>query len=174
MSAQNPPQVEPPRRPEQFPPSGPGSLPGPWNRIAARLFDLLVLGIPGMALMIPFVDFSATDLTEMTADVPLWAVIAAAFVPFVYDAVFVASLGRTPGKMLLGTRVVRYVDGRKPTVSQAILRSVTPVFGNLVSLGFPLGGLLVFWEPVVYFSTFFDPLRRGLHDKAGGTIVIHD
>ncbi|NLA36838.1 MAG: RDD family protein [Actinobacteria bacterium] len=174
MTAPNPSPVEPPRRPDQFPQSGRGSLPGPWTRIGARLFDLLVLGIPGMALMLPFVDFSATDLTAMTGDIPLWAVIAAAFVPFVYDAVFVALVGRTPGKMLLGTRVVRYVDGTKPTVSQAILRSVTPVFGNLVSLGFPLGGLLVFWEPVVYFSTFWNPLRRGLHDKAAGTIVIHD
>ena len=149
MAAPEPPPYTPPRSPDQFPVSGPWSLPRLLVRVGARLLDMVIFGIPMAAIAIPFIDLGA-ERADMFDDLPLWAVIAAAFVPFVYDFVSVAMFGRTIGKLAFGMKVVRY----------------------LVGLGFPLGGLLNFWEPIVYSSTAYSPIRRGLHDRAAGTIVV--
>lgn len=165
---------EPPRRPEQFPPTGAGSLPSVGIRFAARLFDGLIIAVISVPLVLPHLDLYESDVAKMLGDMPLWATIAMPFVPFLYEFIMLLVAGRTFGKMLFGTRVVRYVDGRKPTPTQAFFRAMTPALGGIVSLGFLLGGLLRLWEPVVYLSVMFHPIRRGLHDLAAGTIVIHD
>lgn len=132
---------------------------------------MVIFGIPIGVMAFPFVDLSG-DSADAFADLPLWVVIAAAFVPFVYDFISVALFGRTIGKLAFKLKVVRYVDGGRVGPTQAALRAVTPIFGNLVGLGFPLGGLFRLWEPIVYSSTAYSLIRRGLHDRAAGTIVV--
>jgi uncharacterized RDD family membrane protein YckC len=68
--------------------------------------------------------------------------------------------GRTPGKWIMGLRVVRR-DGRRVTLNQATLR----LFGYVLS-ALPLyAGFL--WVLV-------DPRRRAWHDRLAGTRVIYD
>ncbi len=85
---------------------------------------------------------------------------------FVYETVMIAMLGRTVGKMALGTRVVRLVDGRRPGWSEAAMRALVPLaFGAIPKIG-------VFLGVMVYSLAMWNPLRQGLHDKAAGTLVV--
>ena len=60
--------------------------------------------------------------------------------------------------------------GSKPTIEQAALRCLLPTAAGMIALVVtqqPLIGAMV-----VFASAFFNPLRRGWHDEAGGTIVV--
>lgn len=75
-----------------------------------------------------------------------------------YAAWFTGSTGQTPGKMLLGLRVVE-TDGRAPGYLRALLRAGLGALGS-VALG--LGAL----------PLFFDPARRAFHDRLLRTRVV--
>lgn len=72
---------------------------------------------------------------------------------------FWAERQATPGKMLLGLRIVDAGDGGPPGMRALVLRYV----GYLVSaLPLCLGYLWVLW----------DPRRQGWHDKMANTVVV--
>jgi uncharacterized RDD family membrane protein YckC len=73
-----------------------------------------------------------------------------------YDATLCALTGRTPGKALLGLRVVR-TDGRPVSLPSALVRALLLV---IVTVG-------TLWSIV-------DRRHQGLHDKVAGTVVIYD
>ena len=77
----------------------------------------------------------------------------------VYSIVCHLALGRSLGKLLMGTEVVRSKDGGKPEASQFILRSLVSVVGSLFA------GLAV-------FSPLLSAKSRGIHDVLSGTTVI--
>jgi uncharacterized RDD family membrane protein YckC len=112
--------------------------------IGTRL-GLLAAGAP-----FPSVDLVTALLVPCLA---LWLVLAG-----VYIVYFTHAGGRTPGKMLMGIRVVG-ADDADPTWSQAALRPL----GYLLSL-LPLGlGFLMAAVP---------PGKRALHDLLTGTRVV--
>lgn len=75
-----------------------------------------------------------------------------------YETVFIAGFGTTPGKYLLGMRVVG-LDGRRVGFLAAALR----FFGRLLcEFPFYLG----------YLTILFRGDRRGLHDLLSGTLVV--
>jgi uncharacterized RDD family membrane protein YckC len=65
----------------------------------------------------------------------------------------------TPGKLVLGLRIVDADTGGTPPVSRLVIRYV----GYLVS-AIPLG--------LGYLWAIWDPRRQGWHDKMAGTLVI--
>lgn len=85
-----------------------------------------------------------------------------------YRVVTTARWGAGIGKYLLGLRVaVRTPDGLqlvRPGWSRAWRRWAVPQAPGLIPL--PGTGLLA------YLPAFRDPLRRGLHDRAAGTVVV--
>ena len=89
----------------------------------------------------------------------------------VYEVVLVVARGQTLGKIALGTRVVDDVSGRIPTMWQAATRGVVPLAGVLVDVALGIAAVGVFWVLAVYGSLLFDERRRGVHDKAAGTVV---
>jgi uncharacterized RDD family membrane protein YckC len=89
-------------------------------------------------------------------------------VAFVYYVTMIALLGRTVGKLALGTRVVRLVDGGRPGWPEAVMRALVPLsLGAIPRVGVYLGVL-------VYSIALWNPLRQGLHDKAAGTLVVRN
>jgi uncharacterized RDD family membrane protein YckC len=65
----------------------------------------------------------------------------------------------TPGKLVLGLRIVDADTGATPPLSRLVIRYV----GYLVS-AIPLG--------LGYLWAIWDPRRQGWHDKMAGTLVI--
>lgn len=72
---------------------------------------------------------------------------------YLYHIIFIAALGRTPGKMLLGLWVVDG-QGNKPGLTPLILRELIGIVG--------------------IFGALADPERRGWHDRIGGTWVVRN
>ncbi|UFN47294.1 RDD family protein [Roseomonas sp. OT10] len=72
---------------------------------------------------------------------------------------FWAGRGATPGKWIMGLRIVDAATGGAPSMGQLVLRCL----GYVVSaLAMGLGYLWVLW----------DPRRQGWHDKLGRTLVV--
>lgn len=155
---------------DDFPESGTNALATITQRAWARTLDSLLVFFVALTLLnsIP-VDLGdpAEDARILLVFAGLWIVVSAA-----YDAVLVATLGTTVGKFVLGTRVARYVDGARPTWGQAALRGLVPVV--------PIAALASFVPPLywlvasggVYLTALANPLGRGWHDLAGGSVVI--
>ncbi len=127
------------------------------ERAEAVAVDLLVLGaISGVVAY-----FAAR-----VAQVPLVGLLPGVsyFVAFLvgigllYATCFTGATGQTPGKMLVGLRVVD-THGSPPGAARALSRSVLALLG-LACLG--LGAVPI----------FLDPARRAAHDRIVGTRVI--
>jgi uncharacterized RDD family membrane protein YckC len=82
-----------------------------------------------------------------------------ALIAVAYCLVFWTWRGQTPGKMLLGIKIVR-IDGSPLTFGRAILRLFMgyPISGMVFGLGFLWIGL--------------DSRKQGWHDKIAGTYVV--
>jgi uncharacterized RDD family membrane protein YckC len=74
---------------------------------------------------------------------------------------FWAERQATPGKMVLGLRIVDAETGGVPPIGRLVLRYV----GYLVS-ALPLG--------LGYLWAIWDSRRQGWHDKMAGTLVVRD
>ena len=77
----------------------------------------------------------------------------------VYCAGFWSLIGRTPGMMLLGLRVVT-VDDRPPGVLRSTVRALCYFVSAILLLGF-------LWIAV-------DRRNQAFHDKIAGTFVVYD
>jgi uncharacterized RDD family membrane protein YckC len=89
-------------------------------------------------------------------------VVATAFIAVViiaYHIFFIVFAGQTPGKALLGLRVVS-LDGKRLGYGKAILRL----------LGYFISGIPLY---LGFFWVIFDDRRQAWHDKIAGTCVIY-
>lgn len=90
---------------------------------------------------------------------PLTGSLVAIIYLFLYHALFVTVVGQTPGKLLMGLRVLTTSGGRVP-FWRAGLRFV----GYFISMVFLFLGFI--WVLV-------DDRRQGWHDKIAGTYVVY-
>ena len=134
------------------------------QRVLARLVDVLVIGAPVFLLILMTSDFNEDAGTVRT---PLWAQLVATGVSAVYEVVLTHLRGQTVGKHALNIKVVRVTDGRPPDWTASIMRYLLPLLPALV----PVPGVFLL-SPIIYLVAIIDPLRRGWHDRAAGTIVV--
>ncbi|MEP7112923.1 MAG: RDD family protein [Ilumatobacteraceae bacterium] len=133
------------------------------RRIGGLALDQILVALP-VVLVVIAVGYTPSD--TVTSKSLLAFNIALTSVAFVYETVMIAVVGRTVGKIALGTRVVRLVDGGRPGWSEATMRALVPLsLGAIPRVGVFLGVL-------VYSLALWNPLRQGLHDKAAGTLVV--
>jgi uncharacterized RDD family membrane protein YckC len=134
--------------------------------VAQRIGGALVDGLlTSMVVVVPLLLglIRADDFEKGLSPgwVPLLVVFGAA-----YTIVPVAIWGQTLGKLAVGTRVVAESDGTLPGWRRSVIRWAVPgIAGRL-----PYVGLWV--SLAVMASLVLDKRRRGLHDKAAGTIVV--
>jgi uncharacterized RDD family membrane protein YckC len=131
------------------------------SRFLAYFIDIAVLTVTIVALgwfINAISDLFPLDIIPGGAFRILLASLAAVLLVFVYFIFFWTLIGQTPGKMMLGLRVVS-VDGGSVTLWQAIRR----VIGYLVSYILYLG----------YLWVLIDNHRQGWHDKIANTYVIY-
>jgi uncharacterized RDD family membrane protein YckC len=134
------------------------------QRAAARLLDALIIGVPAFVLVLAT---SEIDEARNTVRTPLWAQLVATGIAALYEVVLIRRRGQTVGKRALGIEVIRVTDGRHPDWSASTMRYLLPVLPALV----PVPGLVLL-SPVIYLVAVLDPMRRGWHDRAAGTIVV--
>lgn len=79
-------------------------------------------------------------------------------VSITYDLGFWMLAGQTPGKRLMGVRIVR-TGGERLRFGNALRRELAYVLSGILFLGF-------LW-------ILFDNKRQGLHDKLAGTVVVY-
>lgn len=127
------------------------------------MIDQILIVLPAAFIAVA-IGFRPTD--SVTSRSLLTFNIGLTAAAFVYETLMIGFLGRTVGKIALGTRVVRLVDGGRPTWSEAAMRALVPLaLGAIPQVGVVLG-------LVVYSLALWNPLRQGLHDKAAGTLVV--
>jgi uncharacterized RDD family membrane protein YckC len=156
-----------PTGPESFPPTGPNSLASIRRRALARFLDSAIVFVAWLGILrIGWTALGEPDMEESrkaAAFFAVWFVLSVA-----YETAFVCWRGQTLGKLVTGTRVARQVDGRYPLWWHAAIRVVLP--DVILIVAFPVSIVLV---SVIYGIAAWDPMRRGLHDKAAGTVVVN-
>lgn len=149
----------------------PGTVAGPLRRLAGYVADAAVISVAQYLL---FILASSSAGGHEGTGAPWSGVMVAAFLA--YSVVPVALWGRTPGKVLAGTRVVSSDCHAVPGWGSAFTRWLVPAAPGF-ALG-PLGGsptlsFLVFSTlAVIYGTLLLDPLRRGIHDRLARTLVV--
>ncbi|MEV8455128.1 RDD family protein [Streptomyces sp. NPDC052095] len=142
-------------------------------RFGARLLDMVFAYI--VVIVLNMIIFGAAfagsgSSDEASAGLAVGSLIASLLVSALtfifYDVIFVSTMGSTPGKMILGMRIVNSRTGQKPSFGPALVR-----WGFPIGLGYitcALGYILIVISP------FFDNTGqlRGWHDKAANTLVI--
>ncbi len=116
-----------------------------WTRLVAYIIDAVILIIPNIIIRLV--------LGQLIA-IPFGLVIGIGYVVY-----FWTTSGQTPGKMVMGLKVVSAETGQLLDPGTAVLRYV----GYFVSgIAFGLGFLWIIW----------DPMHEGWHDKIAKTKVI--
>ena len=153
-----------PEGPEHFPATGVNSLASYGVRGVARAIDSLLIGLPVLAVGIG--TLAATD-ADPNQGFPEWVAAVWFVLTVVYEVLFVRWRGQTLGKLAVGIKVSRLDNGRPPLWWQAGIRIALPA----IAAGLPFGIASVAYV-AVYSSSAWSPVRRGIHDKAAGTVVV--
>lgn len=134
---------------------------GFWRRTAAHVIDTLIF-LP-IALILLYAVYGSAYFDETAVNAfgyhGAWDVFVNQVLPLLLIVLLWARYGATPGKYLMGCRVVDLRTGGNPGVGRAALRYVAYLASLLP---FMLGFLWVAW----------DPRKQGFHDKIAGTVVV--
>lgn len=140
-----------------------GHYAGAVTRAAAAALDVAIittsftLGVAGLSFLSRV--FVGIDLDDLSGRSPI-AITALALWAWTYSFASHAIAGRTPGKGVVGVRVVS-ADGSHLTVRQAFVRTLV----------FPLSALLF---GVGFLMIIVQRRHRALHDLIAGTAVVYD
>lgn len=154
-----------PFRRDDLPDRGAAGAPASWGlRATVRIIDFVIVLLPANLL----VSLVGTEV-DGRFEAPTWALLVFPLTYMAYETVLVSRTGQTLGKFLCRIKVVEWESGDLPTPAEAFSRAIVPgVFLFLYLLFPPL--LLV--PVLIYLTSIGDTLYRGVHDKAGHTIVL--
>jgi uncharacterized RDD family membrane protein YckC len=144
---------------------------GFWRRLAAMLVDVFALTVICGVVILTIAPYQWFGLGNLVGsgnvfNEPPWRMVPYLIAGNVFSlAVNVAYFvgfwvwrGQTPGKMLLGIKIVR-PDNARITVSQGLLRY----------LGYIVSGAVIL---IGFIWVAFDPMKQGFHDKIAETFVV--
>lgn len=132
---------------------------GFWVRFVAVMIDAVIVGVPLHFASLALFGAQAVDPQSPTLPPSFWPSLFFQFgVAFCYSGVLQGYLNGTPGKRLMGLRLM--ADNLKPI---GIPRAIARFFATFVSsLVFCLG----------YIWVGFAERKQGWHDKIAGTVVV--
>ena len=133
-----------------------------WRRVVGFLADQAFLVIITLILARMLgIELPEDDALRLPTDLLITRGVASA----IYYIAFTTSRGQTPGKMLIGTRVVMERTGLIPGIGRSVLRWAVPGIPEAPQ-GVSVIALFVrVWALVDYRN-------RGLHDRAAKTVVV--
>ncbi len=127
------------------------------KRVIAFILDGLIAAT--FAKTITFFALKGFHLTG-TKEVVLTYAVSFVVIPLLYWTFLTLQLGATPGKKMMGLRIVTVAHTTDLTLKQMLLREVVGRWASLLPLG--LGYLWVSW----------DKERKTFHDMIAGTRVV--
>jgi uncharacterized RDD family membrane protein YckC len=152
-----------PNKPAQVSSDSHRDYAGVWRRFFAVLLDGMILGFVGGFISGIFAAVAGTMKSSnppMAAFIGLFGAVINFGIPFFYSIYFIGIKGQTPGKMILGVKVISEKTGEPPGVFGAIIREI---------IGKPISGLVL---GLGYFWAFWDAKKQAWHDKIAGTVVV--
>lgn len=160
-------------------------LAGPGARIGARLIDFVIIAILAIALFVPVItdvidsidalgpnptDSQVQDVITDAVEGNFSRIATLGVVGILWDFLWVAFAGGTPGKLMLGLRVARPDTGVSPPgFGKAALRSLNRLLSLIPGLGGLVIGLVGLVSLVMLFS---DDQHRTVMDRIATTVVI--
>jgi len=124
---------------------------GFWIRVVASIIDTICIVLITIPFVMPFIN---------SEQMPVFLAILANYIlPVAFIIGFWKYKAATPGKLLLGLKIVSLKDDEEMTTAQMIIRYIGYIPSALIFL---LG----------YIWVAFDGKKQGLHDKLAGTTVI--
>jgi uncharacterized RDD family membrane protein YckC len=137
---------------------------GFWIRLVARLIDNTITSVAGYIFQIPLLIVIARMGKQTAAEMPMIigtaaiAVVLSMGAAAYYEAWFLVKKGATPGKMILGLKVIRARGG-----------AITWGLGIGRYFGYVMSGLLLYFG---YIMAGWDEEKRALHDRICDTRVV--
>ena len=132
---------------------------GFWIRVAASLIDTIVLLLVILPLM--FIIYGGDVLSQGNVSNGFWDVMISYVLPAVAYITLWVLVGGTPGKRLLGLRIV----------NESTLQNLSWAAATLRYLGYFVSMFLLF---IGFLWVAFDKKKKGLHDHMASSIVIYD
>lgn len=132
---------------------------GFWIRVAASLIDALIL----LAIILPLLYLiygGEYFITETIAPLGTADIVLNYIFPLLFTIGFWVKRSATPGKMLLGLKIVDAKTGEDISLGQSFIRYVGYIVSGMVLM---LG----------YIWVALDIEKQGWHDKMAGTVVVH-
>ena len=138
---------------------------GFWVRFIAYIIDSILLVITGGILDFvtglgigigAIISGSTAEETEIVAGI--FGFIINITLSLIYYVVFVGAKGQTPGKMVLGLKIIK-TSGEEMTYGRAFLRWI----------GYGVSFLIL---GIGFLMIAFSREKQGLHDKIAGTYVV--
>ena len=145
-----------------------------WDTVAQAITDMRAayynsLDASGELL----VDVYAASIEQVVASLPfvtfLWVCLLGWFTGGVIEVALISKFGGTVGKLLTGTELVDETTGKRPKIVKIASRWLGLGWASAAAIAAPWAGLIPFFG---YFIAWFDPKRRALHDRLGGTVVV--
>ena len=136
---------------------------GAWIRLAGVIIDFIVLGVFNIIVS------QATGLSGTLGQylVPIFGV--------VYFIGFWTWRGQTPGKMIIGAKVLR-IDGSPVGLGRAAMRYIGYfIYISVIqlSISYVHWALVIIICVGIFLATALNRDKRGLHDRIAGTVVIN-
>jgi len=153
------------------------------KRLGGRVIDSILFSIPVAGVAISQIDFDsvvdaveAGETVEVSGGNALWAVLVT-LVIWLIEAAFVATLGATPGKLLVGTRIASTeTRSTPPSWATAALRTAVRALGAISAISLALGnivsGIVVLIGLASLVLLYTDDRRQTVMDKIAKTIVV--
>ncbi len=132
---------------------------GFWPRLGAVIIDQIIVTIITLPILLLVYGMAYFTKTTFVAG-PLDVVISYVF-PFVWVLAFWTYRQATPGKMVVGAKIISAKTGGKPTTGQLVGRYFAYILSTLPLL---LGFLWAAW----------DPKKQTWHDKLAGTYIVRN
>ena len=127
------------------------------ERFVARLIDGFILLAVNIALTLTAI---GNWLVTVDSEVPLWYTITSYSIPFLYHGFFISYWSTTPGKRVMGLKVVT-TRGERLNFLHAVARELATIVSALPLM-------------IGYLVSLFREDRRALHDLLVDTVVIYD
>ena len=133
----------------------------PWRRAGAKIIDIAIMIV--FALLLGLIFGGGVGSTYLLTLLTL-------IVAVCYEVGFVTTKGGTPGKLILGFRIVEVENGMTPPKgSVAALRWAPGLIGVIPFVG-AIASIAIF--VVCVYWLFSDPNRQTVYDRVAKTYVV--